>query len=44
MSMNRKQFSLEPSIWAKSVDNFKIKFKEVWLENKLTITFSAELL
>ena len=44
MSMNRKQFSLEPSIWVKSVDNFKIKFKEVWLENKLTITFSAELL
>lgn len=44
MSMNRKQFSLEPSIWAKSVDNFKIKFKEVWLENKLTITFSTELL
>lgn len=44
MSMNRKQFSLEPSIWAKSVDNFKIKFKEIWLENKLTITFSTELL
>ena len=44
MSMNRKQFSLEPSIWAKSVDNFKIKFKEVWLENKLTITSSTELL
>ena len=44
MSMNRKQFSLAPSIWVKSVDNFKIKFKEVWLENKLTVTFSAEQL
>lgn len=44
MSIQRKQFSLETSIWTKSVDYFKMKFKEVWLESKLTVTVPTELL